>query len=105
MGLGGWCHIQILKGGFGAQARQLWWWQLGHSCTALSLGRECAGVSWEFPPRKAVLPLPGVVEARGDAQGCRAEIAPVTPSALSFVSPNKVQGETLRALSACAGGS
>lgn len=35
----------------------------------------------------------------------RAEVAPVTPSALSFVSPNKVQGETLRALSACAGGS
>lgn len=48
--------------------------------------------------------LLGAVEAQGDAQGCRAEIARVTPSALSFVSPDKVQGETLRPLSACAGG-
>lgn len=34
----------------------------------------------------------------------RAEVAQVTLSALSFVSPDEVQGETLRALSACAGG-
>lgn len=58
MGLGGWSHIQVLAGGFGAPARQLRRWQLGHSCAALSLARECAGFSGEFSPGKASLGAP-----------------------------------------------
>lgn len=59
MGLGGRAHIQVLAGLFRAQAGQVRRWQLGHSCTALGLGRECAGFSREFPPSKAGLPLLG----------------------------------------------